>query len=101
MSDLRPIGLVPPSPLRHPHPCNGMTAQVHLGDGAYSSIVNPWFDGGVEWTLRYGEPEVVRFVAASLIDSFDYLLSAEISMTEATRRLRILRRARKETTPNE
>lgn len=94
MKDYGPIGLVPPSPNRRPHPCNGMTAQVHVGDGAYSSIMNPHHDGGAEWMLRYGNPEVVRFTAASLIESYDYLLSGSINTKEAARRLRLLRNAR-------
>lgn len=88
------IGLVPPSPNLRPHPCNGMTAQVHLGESAYSTIIDPSSDGGVGWMLRYGEATVVRYVAASAIASYDYLLSGGITMAEATRRLRILRKAR-------
>lgn len=78
------------------HPADGMTAEVHLGDRAFSSIVNPlaYEDGGVEWCLRYGNAEAVRYTAASLIASYDYLLSSEITLKEATQRLRILRAAR-------
>lgn len=78
------------------HPADGMTATVWLGDGASSSIVNPqsFEDGGVEWVMRYGNPESVKYAAASLVESYDYLLSDEITMKEATRRLRLLRAAR-------
>jgi hypothetical protein len=68
-----------------------MTAHVHVGDGALVTIVNPMHDSGVEWTLRYGDPESVRFVAASLLASYHYLLSTNITTEEAIRRLRILR----------
>lgn len=80
------------------HPANGMTAQVHLGDQAFSTIINPWsFDnGGIEWHLRYGNFEGVRYVAAGIIESYDYLLSEAISFKEASERLRILRAARRE-----
>jgi hypothetical protein len=80
------------------HPANGMTAQVHLGGSAFSSIINPWSfsNGGIEWHLRYGNLEGVRYVAAGLIESYDYLLSEAISFKEAARRLRLLRAARRE-----
>ncbi len=39
----------------------------------------------------------MRFLAASVIESFDYLLSSNINMTEATRRLRVLRAAVRDT----
>lgn len=73
-----------------------MTAEVPLGDGAFHTIINPQsFEiGGPEWVMRYGNPESIRFTVASLLESYDYLLSDNINMTEATRRLRLLRRAR-------
>ncbi|MHB1086119.1 MAG: hypothetical protein ACYCZ0_00020 [Minisyncoccota bacterium] len=60
------------------------------------SIINPqsFADGGPEWVMRYGNPEGIRYSVASLLESYDYLLSSAISMTEATRRLRMLRSAR-------
>ncbi|MGB3830867.1 MAG: hypothetical protein WA975_03275 [Mesorhizobium sp.] len=69
-----------------------LIAKINCGDGAFMSIVDPrsFADGGVAWKLRYGFPEAVRFVAASLIKSYDYLLFDEINMKEATRRLRLL-----------
>jgi hypothetical protein len=80
------------------HPANGMTAQVHLGGRAFSTIINPWSfeNGGIEWQLRYGNVEGVRYVAAGVIESYDYLLSEAISFKEASERLRILRAARRE-----
>lgn len=94
--DGREIGLVPVHPKRVPHFCNDMTREVHVGDGAYMSIINPWHDSGLEWQLRYGAANIVRYVAASVISSYDYLLSDEINLTEAVRRLRIMRTARKQ-----
>lgn len=78
------------------HPADGMTLQVALGDGAFATIIDPrsFTDGGLEWALRYGDPETVRYAAAGVAESYDYLLSSEITMTEATRRLRELRRVR-------
>jgi len=74
-----------------------LTLEVDCGDGAVMSAVNPlsFEDGGIEWRLRYGNPEEVRFIAASLIDSYDYLLSGHINQKEADRRLRTLRQARR------
>jgi hypothetical protein len=78
------------------HPADGMTATVWLGDGAVATIVNPqsFENVGVEWVLRYGNPEAVKYTAASLIESYDYLLSDEITTKEAERRLRVLRASR-------
>lgn len=79
-----------------PHPADGLTAQVCLGGGAVSTIINPqsFEDGGPEWRCRYGDVEGIRYTAASLLESYDYLLSEAISLKEATRRLRLLRSAR-------
>ena len=79
------------------HPADGMTATVCIGDGAFMTIINPqsFKYGGVEWGLRFGDPDAVRYTAASAISSYDYLLSDESSMKEATRRLRVLRNARR------
>jgi hypothetical protein len=62
--------------------------------GAQMSLPRPRLDGGIEWRLRYGNPDQVRYCAASALESYSYLTSNEISMTEATRRLRLLRQAR-------
>lgn len=51
--------------------------------------------GELVWQLVWGKPERVRHQAASVIESYAYLLSGNISMTEATRRLRLLRKAMK------
>lgn len=91
----RPVGLVPPHPKRRRHFCNDMTAEVHVGDAAFVTIVNPTHDSGLGWQLRYGDAETVRFAAASVVSSYDYLLSDGCSSKEAIRRLRILRTARR------
>lgn len=92
--DRHAIGLVPIHPERVHHFCNDMTREVHVGDSAYMTIVNPWRDSGLGWQLRYGAERKVRYVAASVVDSYDYLLSNEITTKEAIQRLRVLRRAR-------
>ena len=94
------IGLIPIHPERVSHFCNDMTREVHVGDSAYMSIGNPWHDSGIEWQLRYGAADTVRYSAASLIASYDYLLSSNITMAEAARRLRILRQARRQLRPS-
>lgn len=74
----------------------GMTAEVELGDGAGVTIIDPrsFADGGPEWVMRYGSPCSIRFVAASLLESYDGLLSGHITTHEAVRRLRLMRNAR-------
>lgn len=81
-----------------PHPADGLTAHVELGDGAVSRILDPlsFEDGGMVWRLTYGNAEPIKYVAASVIESYDYLLSGAINMQEATRRLRLLRAARRQ-----
>lgn len=73
-----------------------LTAEVDCGDGAFMSIINPqsFEDGGLEWRLRYGNPDAVRYIAAAVVESYDYLCSSEINMKEAIRRLRLLRAGR-------
>lgn len=73
-----------------------LTLSVDVGGGAVMTILNPasFEDGGLGWQLRYGSPEAVRFVAASVVESYDYLLSSEITTTEAIRRLRAMRHVR-------
>ena len=80
------------------HPADGMTTSVDCGDGAVMTIIDPrsFKDGGAEWTMRYGNPASIRYTVASLLCSYDYLCSGEITMAEATKRLRLLRKARNE-----
>ena len=65
--------------------------RVDVGDGA----IMTYPCGELEWQLRYGNPERVRYIAASVIDSYAYLLSKDISTKEAIRRLRIMRNVQK------
>jgi len=87
------------------HSADGMVIDVSMGGGAVSSIINPqsFDDGGPEWVMRYGDPESIRYAVAGLLESFDYLLSDSIDMSEATRRLRIMRAVRSDVlaTPTE
>jgi len=80
------------------HPASEMTVAVAMGGGAYSTIINPrsFENGGPEWVMRYGNPESIRYTVASLLETFDYLLSDNINMKEATERLRILRAVRRD-----
>lgn len=80
------------------HPASGMTVEVAMGGGAFSTIINPqsFKDGGPEWVMRYGNPESIRYAVASLLETFDYLLSDNITMKEATDRLRLLRAVRRD-----
>lgn len=74
------------------------TKQVDVGDGAVMTIVDPCSDPHIECMLRYASdlnvPSAGRFSAASLVESYDYLLSDHITMKEATSRLRLMRAAR-------
>lgn len=78
------------------HPADGMTAEVDLGDGAGATIINPasFADGGPEWVMRHGNPLAIRYSVAAILESYDYLLSGEITMAEARRRLGLMRHAR-------
>lgn len=82
--------------------CFFMTVEV--GDGAAHFITNPAADPHLQWVLRYGRQfgteeqraevlERAEMAAATVISGFDYLLSNNINMKEATRRLRLMREA--------
>lgn len=75
-----------------------MTVCVHVGDRAAMTIIDPrsFGNGGPEWVMRYGNPESIRYGVATLLESYDYLLSDSITQGEATRRLRLMRAKRKE-----
>lgn len=77
---------------------DGMTQHVDCGDGAWMDIIDPrsFERGGPEWIMRYGNPDAIRFSVASLLASYDYLLSSEITLKESTRRLSLMRKARSE-----
>ena len=71
-----------------------LTEAVDVAEDAHMTILNPAADGTLIWRLRYADAEQVRHMAATVIDSFDYLLSENITLGEAIRRLRLMRRAR-------
>jgi hypothetical protein len=80
---------------------------VPVGGNAVHCIVNPLADPHLEWALRYcinrpdGKGEPIALVAAGVLAGFDYLCSDAITMKEATRRLRLMRSARRAAlTPN-
>lgn len=92
--------VTPPPPRRttgRPQPADGMTVDVDCGDGARATIIDPrsFNEGAPEWVMRYGDPESIRFAVASLLSSYDFLLSGDITMAEATRRLRLMRATRR------
>lgn len=72
---------------------------VPVGGNAVMFAPNPMADPTAEWCLRYSldlnNPLAGRYSSAAIVESFDYLLSEQINMTEATRRLRLLRAARR------
>jgi hypothetical protein len=70
-----------------------VTRTIHVGDLAHMEI--PKRDGvpPLEWTTRYGDVVAARFIIASVLSSYEYLLGEGITAKEATRRLRILRKA--------
>lgn len=74
---------------------------VDCGDGAQMTIANAANDDThIEWQLRHASPETVvarRMTAASLLESYDYLLREDVPDYEAIHRLRLLREARAET----
>jgi len=65
--------------------------RITVAEGAVMPIPNRYAERPLEYSLRYGHTPDVRFMAAEVVQSFDYLLSQDISTTEAIRRLRILR----------
>lgn len=80
----------------NPQPFDGMSQHVDCGDGAVMEIIDPrsFENGGPEWVMRYGDPGSIRYGVASLLESYDYLLSSDLTAKEAIRRLRLLRLAR-------
>jgi hypothetical protein len=66
---------------------------------AMSTIPNPRSyadEGGPGWVMSFGDPVAHRHEIASLIGSYEYLLSPDYTMADATKRLRELRRAYRE-----
>ena len=63
---------------------------VDMGDGASMTMPR----GRLEWNLRYGNPEAVRYDAASVVETFRYLV-LECNRDEAWRRIKLMRDAMK------
>lgn len=78
------------------HSADGLTGIVAVGDGAVMTVINPrsFENGSLEWRLRYGNAEGIKYTAASVVECYDYLCSPEITLKEAVRRLRLLRAGR-------
>ena len=76
------------------------TINVDCGDGAHMTIANlPNTTTNLEWQLRHASNDIIvknRMLSASLLASYDYLLSSNINQAESIRRLKILRKARKQ-----
>lgn len=75
--------------------------KVEHGDGAVGFIPDPaaFDDGGLEWCLRYArQHNNCHLQAAAVVSTFDHLMSPNITMKEATRRLRQMRAARSDRT---
>ena len=82
---------------------NVYTIRVPIGPSGAHFIENPMADPGLEWLLRYAHPNDLNepknsalLSAASVLASTNYLCSDAISMKEATRRLRLMRAAWKD-----
>lgn len=72
---------------------------VDCGGGATMAIVNAANqDTHLEWLQRYASEETVvknRYIVAGILESYDYLLSDNMTQSEAIERLKKLRSARK------
>jgi hypothetical protein len=71
---------------------------VEVGDGAAHFITNPNAEPHLQWMLRYGRQfgndlQTAEMAAATVLSGFDYLLSDNINLKEATRRLGLMRKA--------
>lgn len=77
------------------HPADGTVARASYGDDWHMTLKDPTAETGLVWIMRYGNVESVRYTVASILESYDYLLSGDITHAEAVKRLRMLRGARK------
>ncbi len=78
------------------HPADGKIAQASYGDDWHMSFKDPTADTGLVWIQTWGNVESVRYSVAAILESYDYLLSGNITHAEANKRLRMLRGARAE-----
>ena len=74
-----------------------MTIQyVFTSDDATMAIPSSCVEDHITWILIHGSPsKTENLQAAAVISSFEYLISGNITMKEAARRLSILRKAYK------
>jgi hypothetical protein len=82
-----------------PHPADGLTLDVTVGENAHMTIPDPRADSGAEWIMRYGDQRSIadtRFTIASLLSSYSDLLDPTVPMHVAVRRLRSMRQDFKE-----
>ena len=75
------------------HPADGKVAHASYGNDWHMTFKDPTADTGLVWIMTWGDPESVRYSVASILESYDYLLSGHITHAEATKRLRMLRGA--------
>jgi len=76
---------------RRSMPDRDVVKWAKLEDGTVWPLIQYVEDGGLEWQLRYGDPERVRFAAASVVAAYQRLTHGGITTTQV-RRLRWLRR---------
>lgn len=74
----------------HSHPADGTIARIG-GDDWGMSFPDPTPETHIQWIVRYGDIESVRFSIASILESYEYLLDPHITKAEAVRRLGMLR----------
>lgn len=77
------------------HPADGTVAHASYGEGWHMTLKDPTAETGLVWIMTWGDVESVRYTVASILQSYDYLLSDDITHTEATKRLRMMREARR------
>jgi len=75
------------------HPADGKVANASYGDNWHMTLKDPTAETGLVWIMTWGNPESVRYSVASILQSYDYLLSGSITHKEAAKRLRMLRGA--------
>lgn len=75
------------------HAADGKVAHASFGEDWHMSLKDPTAETGLVWMLTWGDAESVRHSVASILKSYDYLLSDNITHAEATKRLRMLRGA--------
>ena len=75
-------------------PADGKVAHASYGNDWHMSFKDPTAETGLVWIMTWGNVESVRYTVASILESYDHLLSGYITHAEAAKRLRMLRGAR-------